>query len=95
MYITLKSLIEGKHVTVYFKSNRIQKRVLIVGMRRPPHISRKKKKKSMERDKQCRGLKKQGLLEQSRGESTQIISDLGKKSFLWDSRGYVKIQNNF
>lgn len=44
MYIPLKSLIEGKHVTVYFKSNRTQKRVLIVDMRRPPHISRKKKK---------------------------------------------------
>lgn len=41
----------------------------------------------MERDRLFRGLKKQGLLEQSRGEGTQIISDLGKKkSFLWDKR---------
>lgn len=44
MYIPLKSLIKSKYVTVNFKSNRIQKRVLNVGMRRPRHISRKKKK---------------------------------------------------
>lgn len=44
MYISLKSLIESKHVTVNFESNRIQKRLLNVGMRRPRPISRKKKK---------------------------------------------------
>lgn len=45
MYIPLKSVVECKHVIVHFKSNRIQKRMLDVGIRRPQHISRKKKKR--------------------------------------------------